>query len=368
MSKVYWILGSSDPEMEAIECLLREAGERVIYALGPDGQRVRADSAYRVAALSEPIPAEATVYRVECDGPAIPADAIVIDHHRPGDPGYGRPPEEFLPASSIGQTLAVLARLERLPKTWRLMARHVDATEVGGGYHAAPDRGVGVLALFPALGITDGVDGTEWEESPGWWVQSGYHHGAWVGGVYDPTAADPDYPEWCAIPRDVILCAAADHCLSAAYRGECPGVDPDALMRWRVECRAKFQGRNVETLLADVERARATLREAPALILADAIPCDYHAATGADVQCGHCRPDVFARDMRGPAIPELPEAAAREGECFLASLRERDGKTKVVCQSGTPSQIEAFMRVWAPSQGLTGIYGDPARGFAGGYT
>jgi len=25
------------------------------------------------------------------------------------------------------------------------------------------------------------------------------------------------------------------------------------------------------------------------------------------------------------------------------------------------------MRVWAPAQGLTDIYGDPARGFAGGY-
>jgi hypothetical protein len=76
---------------------------------------------------------------------------------------------------------------------------------------------------------------------------------------------------------------------------------------------------------------------------------------------------IHARDLRGPAIPELPEAAARDGVCFLASLRERDGRTKVVCQSGTPEQIEAFMCVWGPAHGLTDIYGDPARGFAGGY-
>src|SRR5690606_12674397 len=129
-------------------------------------------------------------------------------------------------------------------------------------------------------------------------------------------------------------------------QGECPGVDPDELMRWRVETRAAHQGRPVDELLADVERARAALREAPVVSLAEGI---------------------HARDLRGPAIPELPEAAAREGECFLASLRERDGKTKVVCQSGTPEQIDAFMRVWAPAQGLTDIYGDPSRGFAGGY-
>jgi hypothetical protein len=29
------------------------------------------------------------------------------------------------------------------------------------------------------------------------------------------------------IPRRYVLAAAADHCLTAAYRGECPGVDPD---------------------------------------------------------------------------------------------------------------------------------------------
>ena len=37
------------------------------------------------------------------------------------------------------------------------------------------------------------------------------------------------------------LVAAADHCLAAAYRGACPDVDPDALMRWRAETRAQFQ-------------------------------------------------------------------------------------------------------------------------------
>jgi hypothetical protein len=72
--------------------------------------------------------------------------------------------------------------------------------------------------------------------------------------------------------------------------------------------------------------------------------------------------------MRGKHVPELPEASAREGLCFVADgLPGPDGRVKVVCQSGTPEQIRAFMQVWGPEHGLTGIYGDPMRGFAGGY-
>jgi len=332
-----WILGSADPEMEAIENLLREAGQRIVYALGPDGQRARAGDAYRVAALSEPIP-PATVYRVECDGPAIPADAIVIDHHRPGDPGYGRPPTEFLPASSLGQTLAALARLDALVDfhgdAYNGPARWID--QLGGMKYDTNERAWSLRARKDWIAFPCGAECCGYELGP-----------------------------MAKVPHDIVLAAAADHCLAAAYRGECPGVDPDALMQWRVECRAAFQRRSVNDVLADVERAREALREAPVLILADAIPCDYHAA--ADVQCGHCRQGVFARDMRGQHVPELPEASAREGECFVASLRERDGRTKIVCFSDTPAQIDAFMRVWGPEHGLTDIYGDPARGFAGGY-
>src|SRR5690606_36820249 len=69
------------------------------------------------------------------------------------------------------------------------------------------------------------------------------------------------------IPHDLVLTAAADHCLAAAYRGECPGVDPDTLMRWRVESRAAFQRRSPAEILADIERARQSLRQAPEIVL-----------------------------------------------------------------------------------------------------
>lgn len=261
-----WVLGASDPEMELIENLLRQCGETIIYATDASGQRVHPGSAYRCPVPS--VPDGSTVYAVECID-VLPSGWRRIDHHRPGDPGYGRPPSDFLPASSVGQVLLELDR----------------------------------------LGVADRL-----------------------------SAADI---------IEAILAAAADHCLAAAYRGECPGVAPDALMRWRVKTRSAFQGRPAEELLADVERARAALREAPSI----------------DLGSG-----VSVRDMRDTFVPELPEAAVRDGVAYLGVVTDRDGRRRVVLGGHTtPETVRTFIDTWAPAQGLTDLYGDPARGFAGGY-
>lgn len=46
MNKRLWILGASDPEMQAIESILTEAGEDFRYALDYEGKRVHAGNAY----------------------------------------------------------------------------------------------------------------------------------------------------------------------------------------------------------------------------------------------------------------------------------------------------------------------------------
>lgn len=286
-----WILGASDPEMASIERLLAECGESVAYAVGPDGERVHPGNAYRSVGF-RPVGTNdlctrdtRECYLVECSGD-LPPDALSIDHHRPGDPGYGRPPEEYWGGSSIGQV-----------------------------YHALMDLGLAV----------------PYADSRGWV--------AWV-------------------PTDLLMIAAADHCLEAAYRGRCPGVDPDALMRWRAETRAAFQGRTVEDVLADIEAARARLRDA-------VTRCEYEHPMGGGV-VEHHLPDAPYADLRGQSIPELPEAAAREGIPFLATVRDRDGREKTVLQAAPPPLVEQFMS-GKIIPGLHDLYGDPARGFAGGY-
>ncbi len=68
-------------------------------------------------------------------------------------------------------------------------------------------------------------------------------------------------------------------------------------------------------------------------------------------------------DTRGEIIPELPEAAVREGIAYLAIVKDRGGREKVVLGSASPEQVQWFLDHYPAVE----KYGDPARGFAGGY-
>jgi len=256
-----WILGAVDPEMEMIEAVLRAHDQTVMHAIS-DGKRVFPGNAYK-ATNTTPESLELsheTAVWIECGFPGL-QPAHLVDHHRPGDPGYGKGPEQFWEASSIGQTINLL--------------RQLIGTEV----------------------VT--------------------------------------------IPSDALLAAAADHCLAHAYSGRCPGIDPDELMRWRISSRAKFQRKDPATLLALVEVARKKVRE-----------------QAVETQHG------LLADFGEENIPELPEAASREGIAFLGTgLPGPDGRRKKVIMGGSPEMI----RSWMDTCGLKDVYGDPARGFAGGY-
>ena len=81
-----------------------------------------------------------------------------------------------------------------------------------------------------------------------------------------------------------------------------------------------------------------------------------------------CAKAADLRGLPGGTIAEAPEAAARLGCAIIALTTERDGRKKVVLtgdSDGAP--VRAFLGGWATSEGLTGVYGDHARGFAGGY-
>jgi len=326
MSNRLWILGAADPEMERIEALLIAAGERVAHAQIA-GERVRGGDAYRMDGhrpLWMAAPSDlwadgwyAAAYHVECDTALdrhvhrIGVRVAVIDHHRPGDPGYGRPPEEFLAASSIGQVIAALARLGLTPETW---SGWVDRTSPAGVIH----RGYCCDGLGPRWMLATGEAARE-------------------------------------IPDDLVLAAAGDQCPASAYRGLCPGVDPDELMRWRVATRAAHQGRPAEEILADVERAMAAISSAPRVDLAD--PSDSSTVE-------------LVADLRGSHVSEAPEASLRLGVPILCEglPDSRSGRRKVnLLGDAGGDAVRAFLGGWAEAEGLVDCYGDPARGFAGGY-
>ena len=267
------VLGAADPEMTRIEGMLADAGIPAVHAgvVDPDTRRVRpGEPATCIMRGGRPEPARAAlsghhvllveaILDAESDWLGETASAVRVDHHSPGDPGYGRPPAGFFPASSLGQVLDLL-------------------------------------------------------------------HGA------GPIRADD------------ILCAAADHCLAAAYRGECPGVQPDELYRWRLRQRAAFQGRPEADIVRDGEQALKAILAAPLIPLGD----------------------VVVRDLRGQRVSELPDAQARSGASVLCDgLPGRDSRQKVNLM-GSAEACRAFVEM-APALGLVEAYGDPARGIVGAY-
>lgn len=312
MSRV-WILGAPDPEMKAIEKILTTLGEDIRHATS-NKRRVHPGSAYR----ADPIDDEELdeVIFVECDAPTYHrSKVVVIDHHREGDPGYGSNPRYFLSASSIGQVVSHLAKKGLVP-AWKSSQYNVSPDEVGIG------------------------DLLQTGDDDSWAVVTG---------------GKPNYPGEHvsfyarSIPEEIVLTAAADHCLRAAYAGECPKVTPEALGVWRAQSRATFQNRPVKDILADIEHTREILREASLL---------YEGSPAC----------TALLDMRrDEPAPELPEAAARENVGYVSGpLRAPDGRSKYTC-AGTSDQVKGWMETIAPSWGLVDIYGDPMRGFAGGY-
>jgi len=393
-----WVLGAGDPEMAAIEQLLVRCGERVLYALDESGARVHPGNAYRCVPIEDP--GVARIYLVECardpshTGQRLMSDApegvdpetegyrywneIHIDHHRPGDPGFGKSPSDFLGASSIGQVIRTLVGISSAYSEHRLESNLAALL-------TEPQQSCDEASRHQCLTLD--YDGMQWAQCPhGWELLQDWRDEGDTGGLIT----------W-SIPREFLFTAAADHCLGAAYRGDCPGVDPDELMQWRAESRAAFQGRSVDEVLVDISRAQEALQRAPIIGLCtdaevevrdmrdaftittvlvapfsdeatvdaagvgDAIKIVFGERTeGAWDEGGH---HTFVR--RG--VAELPEAATRLGIGYIAGpLDTPDGRKKITC-SGTPEQVRAFLDNWAPSEGLVDTYGDPERGFAGAY-
>lgn len=345
-----YILGADDPEMSEIETLLRQAGQQVRYAVTEDGKRVNPLTAYSAAGFvavlggeietAKPEQGFQTQFRddvvfIECSVRGI-VPGRVVDHHRLGDPGYGRPPAEYWEASSIGQGCELLGL-------------------------ARPGR-------FCA-GCEDVLRGSE--------------QGDW------------EYCQSCGRThaREYLkFVAAADHCLAAAYAGQCPGVDPAKLEEFRIKqlcsasrARNRGEARTPEQVRASIERATVAIESAPWLALLEPEKLCASCREGSPMACtGNCPRGVYVKDLRGQQVRDLPEAAIIMGVGYLAggvSLREGEPAKLVIggCGEGTipgTAPVEAFLAA-ARAGNVAGTpvhtdgelkpYGDPVRGFAGAY-
>jgi hypothetical protein len=116
--RVTLVLGSRDPEMDAIARIAVDAQCDVVWAT-KDGHPVRYDEMYRADA---PAPTLDQLW-VECSPEGGKANGLnFVDHHQPGDPGFNRPPEESWEASSLGQVWRVLHGDKKAPDALKLIA------------------------------------------------------------------------------------------------------------------------------------------------------------------------------------------------------------------------------------------------------
>lgn len=109
---VLFILGADDPEMRQIADILTSAGMAFGYA-AVGAARCHPGNAYKADGVISPEGKLLKTYVdrvfVECEVAGV-KPVMIIDHHRPGDPGFDLPPSKYWQASSIGQVISFLAK------------------------------------------------------------------------------------------------------------------------------------------------------------------------------------------------------------------------------------------------------------------
>lgn len=252
----FFVLGSQDHEMREIERVCREDGHAFGYAQ-VSGQVVKSCNAYSATGIGlNAIPRDSRVVCVESAVMGLRAFDI-IDHHNPGDPGYGKSPAQFFEGSSLGQFLTMIGR--------------------------EPSQRQRVIA-------------------------------------------------------------AADHCLSAAYRGECPGVSVDELLEFRETTRAEARRLTRDELRSQIQFAMGVLKKAVRVTIASTSVAWFE---------------------KEPPPTEVAEASARMSQPYVSITKRPDGRIKAVLQSAPAKVVETWMESIGTT--LVGTYGDAQRGFAGGY-
>ena len=104
------VFGAMDPEAERAMDVAKKSGARIVKVVNRFGNSVKPHEAYNKHKTYPSVLPGDRVVLFECDPDLTHGVKVVArcDHHRPGDPGYGRPPEEYWEASSLGQLCAIL--------------------------------------------------------------------------------------------------------------------------------------------------------------------------------------------------------------------------------------------------------------------
>jgi hypothetical protein len=138
------------------------------------------------------------------------------------------------------------------------------------------------------------------------------------------------------------LLAAADHCLTAAYQGCCPGINPKELLFLRASWRSMTSGRSLMDVVEGIFHAAKQVRR-------------YY-----DSEHGE---SMFLDPTQLP--PDLAEGAAYAGRPVRYREWFRGPVVKEMLKGAAPDHIERFLTDHR-ARGRE-VYGNPYRGYAGAY-
>ncbi len=142
---------------------------------------------------------------------------------------------------------------------------------------------------------------------------------------------------------DFKLVAASDHCLSAAMRGECPGVDPKELMAWRITARSAMAKIQPWVLRRRIERATERVLELPRLNLGG----------------------IQVVDGSFDSTPELRDAAALVQIPILTTRKTSTGHIKIGLYGAEPDLVSEWLSSMRAADVVDHVYGNPHREYAG---
>jgi hypothetical protein len=138
------------------------------------------------------------------------------------------------------------------------------------------------------------------------------------------------------------LLAAADHCLTAAYQGQCLDIDRGELLFLRASWQAKMSGRTLGDVVEGIINS------------ARQVESRYDSELGESV---FLDPTEVTLD--------LPEGAAYAGKPVRYRALLPHGEIKEMLKGAAPVDIERFMENHAAAGRV--VYGNPFRGYAGAY-
>jgi hypothetical protein len=177
---------------------------------------------------------------------------------------------------------------------------------------------------------------------------SAYWEASSIGQVYQHLA-DGGIPATMlsdAFGPERYLVAASDHCPSHAFQGRCPGIDIAELKAMRARNSASFNKMSEAEWLSVVDSAIEQLRQLPVAVAGGG---EYRVSTEDIPLLNHAQ-----------LIAGIPVQ-------YIMAGNARDPRCKVGLLGGEPSMISAWMAEKVASGELVDVYGDPHRGYAGGY-